>query len=115
MPPAGWASPTNGSGRSSRPSGAWTRTYQGESGQSGRVFTTTYGASNDLEDEGFRRMLVNACFWAIGLEDAIRPDADVSFVGPYNATWRKDHGRRKAGLKPEDMAGWTSPIVPLDE
>jgi len=95
--------------------GAWTRSYRAESGKSGRVFTSTYGASNDLENEGFRRMLVNACFWAVGLEDAIRADADVSFVGPYNATWRKERGRRKAGLKPEDMSGWESPIVPLEK
>jgi len=95
--------------------GAWTRTYKGESGQSGRVFTTTYGASNDLENEGFRRMLVNACFWAVGLEDAIHADADVRFVGPYHATWRKNHGQRKNGLKPEDMAGWDTPIVPLEK
>ncbi|MHC4401617.1 MAG: ThuA domain-containing protein [Planctomycetota bacterium] len=95
--------------------GAWTRSYQGASGRSGRVFTSTYGASNDIENEGFRRMLVNACFWAAGLEDAIEPDADVSFVGPYNATWRKGRGRRTSGLKPLDMAGWESPIVPLQE
>lgn len=93
--------------------GAWTRSYQGASGRQGRVFTSTYGASNDLENEGFRRMLVNACFWAVEMEDAIRADADVHFVGPYNATWRKDRGRRKEGLKPLDMAGWDSPIVPL--
>jgi len=95
--------------------GAWTRSYQGKSGKSGRVFTTTYGASNDIENEGFRRMLVNACFWAAGLEDAIKPDADVDFVGPYHATWRRGRGRRKEGLKPEDMAGWDSPIVPVQK
>ncbi len=95
--------------------GAWTRSYQGESKKSGRVFTSTYGASNDLENEGYRRMLVNACFWALGLEDAIRADADVSFVGPYHATWRKGRGRRKDGLKPQDMAGWESPIVPFEQ
>jgi len=95
--------------------GAWTRSYRGKSGETGRVFTSTYGVSNDIENEGFRRMLVNACFWAAGLEDAIRADADVSFVGPYHATWRKERGRRKEGLKPQDMAGWDSPIVPVQE
>ncbi len=95
--------------------GAWTRSYRGDSGKSGRVFTSTYGTSNDLENEGFRRMLVNACFWAVGLEEAIRADADVSFVGPFHATWRKGRGRRKDGLKPADMAGWESPIVPLQQ
>ena len=95
--------------------GAWTRSYQGELGKSGRVFTSTYGASNDIENEGYRRMLVNACFWAVGFEDAIKADADVSFVGPYHATWRKGRGRRRDGLKPEDLAGWESPIVPLQQ
>lgn len=95
--------------------GAWTRSYQGAGGTSGRVFTSTYGASNDFENEGYRRMIVNACFWSLGMEGAIEPDADVSFVGPYNATWRKDRGRRKEGLKPADMAGWNTPIVPLAE
>ena len=42
-------------------------------------------------------------------------DADVSFVGAYNATWRRGRGRRKSGLKPQDMAGWESPIVPLQK
>jgi hypothetical protein len=93
--------------------GAWTRSYQGASGNEGRVFTSTYGASNDIENEGFRRLLVNACFWTIGLEDKIKPDADVSFVGAYNATWRRGRGRRVAGLKPQDLAGWETPIVPL--
>ena len=73
------------------------------------------GIGKDLENEGYRRMLVNACFWAVGLEDEIKPDANVSFVGPYNATWRKGRGVRKAGLKPQDLAGWDSPIVPLQE
>lgn len=94
--------------------GAWTRSYTGKSGNVGRVFTSTYGASNDIENEGYRRLLINACFWAAGLEAEIDATADVSFVGPYNATWRKDRGRRKAGLKPQEMAGWDSPIVPLE-
>ncbi|MFP6673630.1 MAG: ThuA domain-containing protein [Pirellulaceae bacterium] len=95
--------------------GAWTRSYQVASGDEGRVFTSTYGASNDIENEGFRRMLINACFWAVGLEDEIKSDADVSFVGPYNATWRRGRGRRRPGLKPLDLAGWETPIVPIQK
>ena len=52
----------------------WVRTYQTSSGKSGRVFTTTHGASEDLLNDGFRRMLVNASLWGAGLEAAIRPD-----------------------------------------
>jgi hypothetical protein len=60
-------------------------------------------------------MLINACFWAVGLEDEIKSDADVSFVGPYNATWRRGRGRRRPGLKPLDLAGWETPIVPIQK
>ncbi len=94
---------------------AWTRSYEGKSGKSGRVFTSTYGASNDIENEGYRRMLINACFWAVGLEDEIKSDANVSFVGEYNATWRRGRGRRRANLRPQDLAGWEVPIVPLQK
>ena len=95
--------------------GAWTRSYKGKSGQEGHVFTSTYGASNDIENEGYRRMLINACFWAAGIEDAIVADADVSFAGPYNATWREGRGQRREDLKPDDLAGWETPIVPLQK
>ena len=53
---------------------AWYRTYEGASGKAGRVFTTTHGASEDLLNDGFRRMAVNATLWAVGLEASIRPD-----------------------------------------
>ena len=91
--------------------GAWVRTYKDASGKLARVFCSTYGASGDLVNEGFRRMVVNACFWAAGLEGAIKPDADISFVGPFRPTW---HGetKRAAGVKPEDLAAWDSPIWP---
>jgi hypothetical protein len=91
--------------------GVWVRSYKGESGNTGRVFTTTYGASEDLLDEGFRRMLVNGCFWAAGLEDVIRPDAEIGFVGPYQPTTFRFNGHRQ-GVKPADLSGWESPILP---
>ena len=57
---------------------AWTRTYPGSSGKAGRVFTRTHGVFGDLANDGFRRMLVNACFWAAGPEREIMPDADAA-------------------------------------
>ena len=45
---------------------AWTKTYKGANGQTGRVFTTTMGAAVDLESEGLRRLLVNAAYWCVG-------------------------------------------------
>src|ERR1700730_5076713 len=43
---------------------AWIKTYTGTEGKPARVFTTTMGASQDLQNEGVRRLLVNACYWA---------------------------------------------------
>jgi hypothetical protein len=54
---------------------AWTRTYTGPAGKPARVFTTTMGGKMgehaDWDNEGLRRLLVNATFWATGLEDKI--------------------------------------------
>jgi type 1 glutamine amidotransferase len=88
---------------------AWYRTYQSASGKSGRVFTTTHGASEDLLNDGFRRMSVNALLWAAGLESAITPSNDIGFVGPFQPTTYAFDGYVK-NIKPADMAGWDSPI-----
>ena len=93
---------------------AWYRTYTGAAGKPGRVFTTTHGASEDLLNEGFRRMSINACLWAAGLEAAIRPNGDISFVGPYQPSTYNFGGFVK-GVKPADVAGWTAPILPKTE
>jgi putative heme-binding domain-containing protein len=59
----------------------WTRTYKG-----GRMFTTTMGSADDLPSEGVRRMLVNAAYWCMGLEDKIQADSSVAIVGEYTPT-----------------------------
>jgi type 1 glutamine amidotransferase len=91
--------------------GAWVREYKSASGKPGRVFASTYGASGDLVNEGFRRMLVNGCLWTLGLEDAIKADNDIGLVGPFRPTW---HGgaKRARDIKPEELAGWETPILP---
>ncbi len=87
----------------------WTRTYKGASGQSGRVFTSLYGAPEDLLNDGYRRLLVNGCFWALGLEGAIKPDANIGFVGPFEPNTFGNGGHAR-GIKPAAYAGFESPI-----
>ena len=91
--------------------GAWVRTYKSASGKEGRVFCSTYGASGDLVNDGFRRMLVNACFWTMGLEKEIKADSDISIVGTYRPSWMNVN-KRNANTKPEDLSGFDSPIWP---
>ena len=77
---------------------AWTKTWKG-----GRVFTATMGAAQDLSSEGLRRLLVNGCYWALGLEKSIPSKSDVDIVGEYHPSAFGFNGFRK-GLKPEDFA-----------
>lgn len=87
----------------------WTRTYQSPAGKTARVFTSLYGTSEDITNAGYRRLLVNGCFWALGLEQAITPDLNIDFVGPFqpNTFGNQTHA---LGIKPEMYAGFTSPI-----
>lgn len=65
----------------------WTRSYTGAEGKKSRVFTTTMGASTDFASAGVRRMIVNAAYWSLGMEDEIPGDgANVDLVGSYAPT-----------------------------
>ncbi len=90
---------------------AWVRTYQVASGKPGRAFTTTHGASEDILSEGFRRMLINACFWGLKMEKQIKPDINIDFVGEYKPTTFNFKGFQK-NVKPSDLADWSSVIMP---
>jgi hypothetical protein len=87
----------------------WTRTYKSASGRAGRVFTSLYGTPEDILNDGYRRLLVNGIFWAVGLENAIQPTLAIAFVGPFqpNTFGNQTHA---TGIKPEAYAGWESPI-----
>jgi len=80
---------------------AWTKTYTGELGKASRVFTTTMGHGHDLKDENFRRLLVNACYWGLGMEDKIPAKSKADLVGEYDP-YPIGFGGFKKGLKPSD-------------
>ncbi len=81
---------------------AWTRTYTGAAGKPARVFTTTMGSAQDLLNAPFRRLMVNACYWALGLEKRISPRSNVDLIGPYTPLPFKFNGAAK-GVKPADL------------
>jgi hypothetical protein len=65
---------------------AWTRTYHIPGGREGKAFATTTGAAIDFLSEDLRRLLVNACFWATGLEKQTPARANVDFITEYKPT-----------------------------
>jgi hypothetical protein len=89
---------------------AWVRHYNGKNGQKGRVFHSTQGASEDLLDASYRRLVINGIFWINGLEDAIKADNSVDFVGAYNPSNFQLKGHVK-GVKPADLQDYNAPIM----
>ena len=57
---------------------AWIKSYK-----TARIFTTTMGHAGDFKSEGFRRLVVNGCYWAVGMEKTISARASVEFMQPY--------------------------------
>jgi hypothetical protein len=82
---------------------AWVKTSTVPSGKPARVFTTTMGASQDLQSKGLRRLLVNACYWAVGLEERIAARANVDTVGDYRPRPFGFRGFAR-GRRPADLA-----------
>ncbi len=82
---------------------AWTNRYASESGKTARVFVSTMGAADDLESEALRRLLVNATYWAVGLDAQIPAKADVALVGEYHPHAYTSEQYTK-GVKPADLA-----------
>ncbi len=87
----------------------WTRSYKSASGKTGRVFTSLYGTSEDIQNDGYRRMLVNGCFWALGMEDAIQPNSNIALVGPFKPNTFNNAAYAR-GIKPEMYLGFESQI-----
>ncbi|MDE0863873.1 MAG: ThuA domain-containing protein [Rubripirellula sp.] len=87
----------------------WTREYTADDGSKARVFTSLYGASEDILNDGYRQMLVNATYWMVGLEGKIDPSVSIAFVGKYQPNTFRGGGYAR-GVKPEVYNGFESPI-----
>ena len=80
---------------------AWLKNYENDNGNTTKIMCTTMGASNDLANEGLRRLIVNSAFFLLDMEDSIAADLDVTPVGEYEPsmygfnTWTK-------GVRPSD-------------
>ena len=88
----------------------WTRMYSGKGGKKGRAFTSLYGASEDILNDGYRRLIVNGIYWSVGLEDQIKADSKIDFVGPYKPNTFKGGGNEAKGIKPAMYASLKSPV-----
>lgn len=79
---------------------AWTRIHKQDNGKENKIFTTTMGAASDLDNEGLRRLVINAIFWGLGLD--VPQKADVETVGEFKPTFYGFKTYIK-GVKPDDI------------
>ncbi|MCP3919528.1 MAG: ThuA domain-containing protein [bacterium] len=80
---------------------AWLRERALVDGRLQRVVCSTIGSSTDLQSVDLRRMLINGCYWCVGLEDAISVERSVDTVGPYDPTPFGFDGHTR-GVRPSD-------------
>jgi type 1 glutamine amidotransferase len=95
---------------------AWVRENKSPGGTN-RVFCTTMGAATDLQNEGLRRMIVNAVYWSFKLE--VPAKADVTYVDEYKPSayaFSSSRGGKyvgyRRGLTPTDHA--LGKVLPAD-
>ena len=81
---------------------AWTKTWTGNKGRESKIFHFTMGSAVDFENEGVRRMTVNAVYWGLGLEKDIKPDSSVEIIGDYQPL-KAGFNYQKLGVKPHKV------------
>ena len=78
---------------------AWIKEWKTSTGQSAKVFTSTMGSAKDLENEGLRRLIINAAYWCLDLEADIKADSNVTPIGSYKPL-ASGFNYQKIGVKP---------------
>ena len=81
----------------------WIRERARSGGNPMRVACSTIGAADDLASEDLRRLFVNACYWCVGLEDAIPERARVDTIGRYEPS-HFGFGKHVPGVMPGELA-----------
>lgn len=80
---------------------AWTLEYTQPGGKKNKIFATTLGTALEFEREDMRRLVVNAAYWATGLESQITPELNVTIPGAYKPTMF-GFGKHQKNKKPAD-------------
>ena len=81
---------------------ALTETWIGDQGLPSRIFHFTMGSAVDLQNEGVRRLTVNAVFWGLKMEDMITPELPVDIIGKYEPL-KAGFNYEKLGVQPRSV------------
>ncbi len=84
---------------------AWFKHWTTSSGRKARVFHSTMGSGKDLESAGLRRMIINAVYWGLEMEDQVDADRSVDYVGDYRPL-PSGFNYEKLGVVPQPPAAY---------
>jgi len=79
---------------------AWTKTWTGNRDLDSRIFHFTMGSAEDFNNAGVRRLTVNAVYWGLRMEAAIRADRSVDVIGEYFPL-KSGFNYQKLGVQPQ--------------
>ena len=89
---------------------AWVKTWTGDTGNTARVFQSTMGSAKDFQSAGLRRLVVNAAYWCMGLEEQIRAKSSVEILGRYEPL-ASGFNYPKLGVEPHPASHFDSRSV----
>lgn len=61
----------------------WFKNWETSEGKTARVLQSTMGSARDLESPGLRRLIVNAAYWGLEMEDQISAESSVEYTSAY--------------------------------
>jgi len=84
---------------------AWFKNWKTSDGKLARVFQSTMGSAHDLKNPGLRRLIINAAYWGMGMEAAIKADRSVKIVGTYEPL-ESGFEYKELGVEPKPVSAY---------
>ncbi len=81
----------------------WVKNWKTSTGKEARILHSTMGSGKDFENPGLRRIVVNGVYWSLNLEDKIKADSSVEYVGEY-ITISSGFDHEKLGVVPRPVS-----------
>lgn len=81
----------------------WFKHWETTKGDAARVIQSTMGSAKDLQNPGLRRLIINATYWGLKMEDQISAESNVAYTSTYKPL---DSGfnYKTLGVKPHPPA-----------
>ena len=86
---------------------AWTKSWIGNQGKASRIFHFTMGSAKDFENDGVRRLTVNAVYWGLEMEDLINAKSSVDPIRAYRPL-SSGFNYEKLGVRPRRPAHFSN-------